>query len=148
MAKKSGIDFDELLELGAKLDELAGEEGIKRAVESALLATDKYVTSEVEKAVNSSKFNFERSGRTKKDIEKSYEVEWDGMTARVKDGFVLKEGGTPTEGMNSIFLMYGTPLIKPDTKLKNAVKGTGKHKKEIQKIQSEAFQKVIERVMR
>lgn len=148
MAKKSGIDFDELLELGAKLDELAGDEGIMRAVESALLATDKYVTSEVEKAVNSSKFNFDRTGRTKKDIEKNYEVEWDGMTAKIKDGFVLKEGGKPTEGMTSIFLMYGTPLIKPDTKLKNAVKGTGKHKKEIQKIQSETFQKVIERMMK
>lgn len=148
MAKKGGIDFDELLELGAKLDELAGEDGIRRAVESALIATDKYVTKEVEQAVSNSKFNFERTGDTKKAIEKNYDVEWDGMTARVKDGFILKEGGKPTDGMTSIYLMYGTPLIKPDTKLKNAVRGTGKHKKEIQKIQSETFQKVIERVMK
>lgn len=147
MAKKGGINFDELLELGSKIDELAGSEGIKRAVESAMLATDEYVTKEVQKAVNTSKYNFERTGRTKDAIEKQYEVEWDGMTARVKDGFVIKEGGKPSEGFASIYLMYGTPLIKPDTKLKNAVRGTGKHKKEIQKIQSEVFQKVIERVM-
>lgn len=148
MAKKGGIDFEELLKLGAKLDEIAGDDGIIRAVEGALIATDKYVTSEVEKAVSSSKFNFNRTGETKKAIEKDYKVEWDGMTAKVKDGFILREGGTPTDGMTSIYLMYGTPLIKPDTKLKNAVRGTGKHKKEIQKIQSETFQKVIERVMR
>ena len=148
MAKKGGIDFSELLELGAKLDELAGDEGIKRAVEGAMIATDKYVTKEVEKAVASSKFNFDRTGDTKEAIEKDLKVEWDGMTARIKDGFILKEGGKPVDGMTSIYLMYGTPLIKPDTKLKNAVRGTGKHKKEIQKIQSEVFQRVIERVMR
>lgn len=148
MAKKGGIDFEELLQLGAKLDELAGDDGIKRAVEGALIATDKYVTSEVEKAVSSSKFNFDRTGATKKAIEKDYEVEWDGMTAKVKDGFILRDGSKPSDGMTSLYLMYGTPLIKPDTKLKNAVRGTGKHKKEIQKIQSEAFQKVIERVMK
>ena len=148
MAKKGGIEFDELLDLGSKLDELASDEGIMRAVESALIATDKYITKEVEKAVSSSKFDFDHTGETKKAIEKSYEVEWDGMTAKVKDGFILKDGGKPTDGMTSIYLMYGTPLIKPDTKLKNAVRGTGKHKKEIQKIQSETFQKVIERVMK
>lgn len=149
MAKKGGIEFDELLKLGAKLDELAGDDGIIRAVESAMKATDQYVTKEVENAIASSKFNFDRgTGRTKKSLEKNIEVEWDGMTARVRDGFILKEGGKPSDGMTSIYLMYGTPLIKPDTKLKNAVRGTGKHKKEIQKIQSETFQKVIERVMR
>lgn len=148
MARKSGIDFDELLELGSKLDELAGDEGIKRAVESAMIATDKYVTKEVEKAVNTSKYNFKRTGRTKSSLEKNYEVEWDGTTARVYDGFIIKEGGKQSDGVTSIYLMYGTPLIKPDTKLKNAVRGTGKHKKEIQKIQSEVFQKVIERVMK
>lgn len=148
MAKKGGIDFEELLELGAKLDELAGEEGIKRAVEGSLIATDKYVTKEVEQAVSSSKFDFDRTGDTKRAVEKDYEVEWDGMTAKVKDGFIIKKGGKPVDGMTSIFLIYGTPLIKPDTKLKSAVRGTGKHKKEIQKIQSEVFQKVIERVMK
>lgn len=148
MAKKGGIEFDELLKLGAKLDELAGDEGIIRAVESAMIATDKYVTSEVEKAISSSKFNFDRTGATKKALEKDIEVEWDGMTAKVKDGFILKEAGKPADGMTSVYLMYGTPLIKPDAKLKNAVRGTGKHKKEIQKIQSETFQKVIERVMK
>ena len=74
MAKKGGIEFDELLKLGAKLDELAGDDGIIRAVESAMIATDKYVTSEVEKAISSSKFNFDRTGATKKSLEKSYEV--------------------------------------------------------------------------
>ena len=139
---KFAIDFEDCLDLGAMIDELAGGEVVKRAVENALVETDKYVTAEVDKAVTSSKYNFNRTGNTKKSIDRDFSVEWEGSQASVEAGFTISDGGLP-----SIFLMYGTPTIKPDTNLKNAAKGTGKHKKKIEEIQREEFNKVINEVM-
>ena len=141
--KRFGVEFDGFLEMAERLDELAGKDGVKRAVEGALIATDKYVTAEVDKAVSKSKFNFERGNQTTKEsIDRNLKIEWEGNMASAKAGFNISDGGLP-----SIFLMYGTPTIKPDTNLKNAAKGTGKHKKKIQEIQQEVFTKVINRVM-
>lgn len=143
MAKKFGIDFEGCLELGEKIDELAGGEAVKRAVENALKATDKYVTAEVDKAVTNSPYNFNRTGTTKKSVDRDTTVEWAGNEASAKAGFNISDGGLP-----SIFLMYGTPKIAPDTNLKNAAKGEGKHKKKIKEIQQEEFSKVIDEVMK
>ena len=143
MARKFGIDFEDCLDFGAKIDELAGGEAVKRAVENALKATDAYVTAEVDKAVASSPYNFNRTGTTKKSIDRDMSIEWEGSRAYAKAGFNISDGGLP-----SIFLMYGTPKIAPDTNLKNAVKGEGKHKKKIKEIQEEVFTKVIDRVMK
>lgn len=141
MAKFS-IEFDELKQLANQLEELAGKNGVIEATERALIATDDYVTAEVDKAVANSKFNFDRSGTTKKSIDRERKVEWNGTTATAKAGFSISKGGLP-----SIFLMYGTPKIKPDTNLKNAAKGQGIHRDKIHKIQQEEFNKVIKEVM-
>lgn len=144
MAKaRFGIDFDDCLDFGAMIDELAGGAAVKRAVENALIETDKYVTAEVEKAVASSPYNFNRTGGTKKAIDRDTTVDWEGSRAVAKAGFNISDGGLP-----SIFLMYGTPKIAPDTNLKNAAKGEGKHKKKIKEIQKEEFTKVIDEVMK
>lgn len=137
-----GIDFADCLDLGAMIDELAGGEAVKRAVENALIETDKYVTAEVDKAVASSPYNFNRTGKTKESIDRDTTVQWEGSQAYAKAGFNISDGGLP-----SIFLIYGTPKIKPDTNLKNAAKGTGKHKKKIEEIQQAEFNKVISEVM-
>lgn len=145
---KFGIDFQDCLDLGAMIDELAGKETVTRAVENALVETDKYVTAEVDKAVAKSKYNFNRTGKTKKSIDRDTTVEWEGSRAYAKAGFNISDGGLP-----SIFLMYGVPSgsgdkIKPDTNLKNAVLGKGKHKKKIEEIQQAEFNKVISEVMK
>lgn len=141
MANKFSLNFDGFLALAEKIDSL-GEGALQRATENALKATDQYVTSEVEKAVASSKYDFERTGKTKQSMDKDIAVEWEGTKASASAGFHISKGGLP-----SIFLMYGTPHIKADTKLKNASKGTGKHRKEIDRIQQEAFNKVLEEAM-
>lgn len=141
MAKFS-IEFEEFKQLANKLEELAGVNGVIEATENALKATDDYVTAEVDKAVASSKFNFDRTGKTKSSIDREKKVEWSGTTATAKAGFKISNGGLP-----SIFLMYGTPKIKPDTNLKNAAKGQGIHRDKINKIQQEEFNKVIKKVM-
>ena len=144
MARKAGVDFDDCLEFGAMIDELAGGQAVKRAVENALIATDEYVTAEVDKAVAKSRFDFDRTGKTKGSIDRDKSIEWEGAQASAKAGFNLGNGGLP-----SIFLMYGTPKIKPaDMNLKHAAKGTGKHKKKIEEIQQAEFAKVISEVMK
>lgn len=142
MSTKFSIEFEEFKQLANKLEELAGVNGVIEATENALKATDDYVTAEVDKAVASSKFNFDRTGKTKSTIDREQKIEWDGTTATAKTGFTISKGGLP-----SIFLMYGTPHIKPDTNLKNAAKGQGIHRDKINKIQQEEFNKVIKKVM-
>lgn len=142
MASKFSIDFDEFSQIEKKLKELAGMDGVIKATENALRATDDYVTAEVDKAVASSPYNFDRTGNTKKSIDREKTVDWKGTEASVEAGFRISKGGLP-----SIFLMYGTPKVKPDTNLYNAVKGAGKHAKKIREIQQEEFNKVISEAM-
>lgn len=139
---KFSIENEQLKQLEKQLEALAGMDGVIRATESALQATDNYVTTEVDKAVANSRYNFDRTGTTKKSIDRNKTVEWNGTVASAKAGFTISKGGLP-----SIFLMYGTPKLKPDTNLKNAAKGTGIHKDKINKLQQEVFNKVINRVM-
>lgn len=138
MSKNFALDFDGFLDYASKIDELGGSEMLKQAVENSLKATDEYLTPEIEKAMRASPHNFERTGKTAGTLDKNYDVNWTGTVATVKVGFKISEGG-----LASIFLAYGTPHIKPDVRLKNALKGTGKYKKEIAEIQKAEFNKVI-----
>ena len=63
------------------------------------------------------------------------------MTASVKVCFDFSKSG-----LTSIFLMYGTPRMKPVSGLKNAIYGA-KTQKELATIQEEALQKVIKEIM-
>jgi hypothetical protein len=81
------------------------------------------------------------TGETKKSIDKSIDVDWQGLTGGVKVGFNFKESG-----LTSIFLMRGTPRMSPVKGLKNAIYGA-KTKKEIAQIQSEKINEIIKRTM-
>ena len=138
MAKNFSLDFSDFLDYAYKVSELGGSELLKQATENALKATDEYLTPEIEKAMQASPYNFDRTGKTAGTLDKDYSVEWSGTKATAKVGFRISKGG-----LASIFLAYGTPHIKPDIKLKNALKGTGKYKKEIEELQKAEFIKVI-----
>lgn len=169
MSTKQGlIDFEELNRLAERVDELAGGEALKRATENALVETDKYMTTEVEKAMATAKapdgksinWNYAK-GETKKSLDKDYSVNWEGNIASSKVGFKISDGGLASQ-----FIIYGTQGgkqtytdkngkritrtvkgMKPNPQLKTAVKGTGKHKKVIEEIQLNEFKKVIDEVM-
>ena len=142
MAKnKISIDFDGFNVLKKQLDEIGGN-ATQRAVESALKASQQVIAEQVENAIEPHTL----TGKTKKSIVSNSPVEWTGDTASVGVGFDIGSGGLP-----SIFLMYGTklhgqPHIAPDRKLYDAVYGA-QTRKEISKIQEEAFEKVLERVV-
>lgn len=142
MSKNFALDFSGFLDLAERISEAGGDDALKKATENALKATDEYLTAEIEKAMRSSPHNFERTGKTAGSLDKNYDVEWTGTVAKAKVGFKISEGGLP-----SIFLAYGTPHIDPDTKLKNAMKGTGSYKKEIEEIQKAEFNKVMNGVL-
>ena len=145
MAKnRMGLQFDGWEETITKLNSLAGNSGTAKAVEEALISSKEYVNEQLDKAVISASLPAKgkySTGDTRKSINKDSVVQWQGQTASIKVGFDFKKSGT-----TSIFLMYGTPKMKPAKGLKNAVYGA-KTKKEIAEIQSNVISKYIKDVM-
>ena len=142
MAKnKLSLDFPMYDHLKQQLEK-AGGNALKTAVDKALTESARYTDAELEKAIAPHR----KSGRTEKSLEGESRPEWSGTNASIDVGFDISNGGLP-----SIFLMYGTkvhgqPHVEPDRKLYNAVYGT-KVKKEIQKIQEEAFLSIVREVI-
>jgi hypothetical protein len=139
-----GLQFDGWEETITKLNNLAGDNVTKKAVSEALTKSKEHVNEGIEKAVISgslpAKGKFS-TGDTKSSINRDSDVTWQGQTASIKVGFDFKKSGT-----TSIFLMYGTPKMKPAKGLKNAIYGS-KARKEIAEIQSEIINKHIKEVM-
>ena len=137
---KLTVEFTGYDILKKQLDELSGK-ATERAVESALKASQQVVSKQANEAI----IRHTKTGATQKSIIKNGVVRWVQDTAEIDVGFDIDNGGLP-----SIFLMYGTklhgqPHVTPDRNLYNAVYGS-KTRKEVKKIQEEAFWKVIERV--
>lgn len=144
--KKMSLDFEGFDTVIEQMRKLSNEEEIKRVAGLALEASFDYVKKNVEAAVQSSKFNFEHTGETAKSIIQTANVEWNGSVGKVGVGFDITGKETGHNGLASIFLMYGTPRIRPDNKLYNAVYGTATRKK-VQEIQSEIFDEEMAKLM-
>lgn len=86
----------------------------RSAVNKALIETHKIVTEKAEAAIEPHR----RTGATEASLRREAVPEWSGDVASIKVGFDIENGGLP-----SIFLMYGTPHIKPDSALYNAFFG-------------------------
>lgn len=136
MARKNriGITFRGFEEYAEKIDRLNGD--LDNTVKKALQASFDHVTPKAETAIN----RHVQTGETKRTLKRSETVQWEGRKAYIKVGFEFPKG------LPSIFLMYGTPRMKKDTKLYNAIYGT-KTQKEIKQIQKEIFEEEIRRVM-
>lgn len=142
MSNRISLEFDGFDVLKKQLDELGGE-ATERAVESALKASQSVIARNVESAMQT----HNRSGNVSRSILNGTSPEWIGTTAEIGVGFKISGGGLP-----SIFLMYGTklhgqPHVKPDRNLYNAVYGK-QTINQIHTLQREAFEKVLERVMK
>ena len=141
MAKaKMGLQFDGWEETITKLNNLAGDKVTKKAVSEALIKFKEHVNVGIEKAVISGSLPAKGKysiGDTKDSINRDKEVTWQGQTGTIKVGFDFKKSGT-----TSIFLMYGTPKMKPAKGLKSAIYGA-KARKEIAEIQSEIINRYI-----
>lgn len=133
---KLGIEFDGFEKLIQKLEDVEG--AAEQATENALIATHELVTRNLQSAIAP----HHRTGDTEESLKRNAEVTWVGTIAEVEVGFDIENGGLP-----SVFLMNGTkvngtPRVKPDPKLKNAIYGA-KTKKEIAELQEKEFRKCI-----
>lgn len=137
---KFQLDFDGIEILSKRFEDMGGN--IDDLAAKALTATHAHVTPKVQRAMQSSRYNFNRTGKTKSSLRKTAKVEKDGTLFKVGVGFDIDKGGLP-----SVFLMRGTklhgsPLVAPDRGLYNAIFGTAT-KKEVQSIQKDIFMNEI-----
>ena len=144
MAKnKFGLDFDGFLDLARQIDEM-GEGYLQQAVDNALTKSKEYANDEIIRAMETSPYHFvkgqgQSTGKALASVQnvEQMSVEWDGTIAKAYIGVDLKIAP------EAIILAHGTPHIKPDTKLKNALKVKGAVRKEVSRIQQEEFLKVL-----
>lgn len=144
MAKnKFGLDFDGFLDLSKQIDQM-GEGYLKKATDNALTKSKEYANAEIIRAMETSPYHFNKgqgrsTGKALKSVQEVAKkpVEWDGTIAKAYIGSDLKEAP------EAIILAMGTPHLKADTKLKNALKVKGAVRKEVSRIQQEEFFKVM-----
>ena len=139
MAKKSKLafNFDEMAALAEKLEKMGGN--LHDAADRALKATHDYITPNLSSGIQ----RHVQTGETKESLDKQGGVVWESpLKAHINIGFNLKEGGLP-----SIFLMWGTPKMRPDAKLKSAAFGA-KVTREVAAIQRQEMEKALQEITR
>lgn len=143
MAKNNiGLHFEGWEDYMAKLDELGGNDTMKRGAEAGLIEAKKVVTPKIKKLIKNLPADAKYStGATEESLDDELKVHWDAYTGYVNIGFDLGESGD-----TSIFLMYGTPKSSPVPGLKNAIYGK-KTQEQIAEVEMEALNKVIDRIM-
>ena len=102
-----------------QLEELGGD--VKAATEEALKETHRIVTEKIEAAMvpaNMPAGGKYWTGDTLDYLRTQAVITWQGTQASVPVGFEITKGG-----INSIFLMYGTPRMSPVKGLRDAVFG-------------------------
>ena len=136
MARMS-IKFDGFDDLAAEIDRAGGN--LEAAVEDALLQTQEYIQNGLTIAAapyNGKGIKGYATGKMFGSIIDDRKIYIKGNVAEVNAGFNLDAPG----GFHSIFIMYGTPRIKKDQKIYNAIRGT-KTKKDIAELQEEIMRK-------
>lgn len=149
MAKsKFSLDFSGFLDLAERISEAGGEAALKKATENALAKSAEIANAEVAAAMNKSRYSFTAGvkgskGRARQSAAEiaAAPVTWEGTTAKAKIGVDL------AEAPEVAILMYGTPHIKGDTTLKNAIKVKGKVRKKVEEAQVAEFNAVMREVM-
>lgn len=132
MANKFSIDHDDFSSI---IDKLTAMGEAQNVIEDALKATHGIVTP---KAAESIALHH-RTGRTAASLDTSPEVNWEApWLASIDVGFHIRQGG-----LASIFLMYGTPRMKPDRKMHSVFFGSAV-RNQIQDKQRDIFKRVLE----
>ncbi|MCI8868155.1 MAG: hypothetical protein HFE61_08495 [Anaerotignum sp.] len=130
-----GMSFAGFEEMAAEFDALGGE--LREVITECLEKSHGLVTPKL----HADMARHRRTGRTERSILDDVRVEWSGTKAFVDVGFDIQNGG-----LASIFLMYGTPRMKKDTKLYNDIYGK-KTRDEIRALQEEIFRKKMDGIM-
>lgn len=135
---KMTLSFDGMEEMINALEKKQAD--LVRMTETALEKSGALVAGNIEKVFIKSKMPAKgkyATGQTKRSILHKFDTKWEGSVASVDIGFDMSSGR-----MVSIFLIYGTPKMKPVAGLKSAIYGT-KTKKQVQELQKEIFSKML-----
>ena len=132
---KIEMQFDGMDAIIRQLEQL--EVDVRETVTDALQEAGQLVTEQARAAIQPHK----STGKTEASLRENPTVEWTGTEAAVNVGFDINNGGLP-----SIFLMYGTPRMKKDIKLYNAVYGA-ETKKKIEQIERDVLNAAVEKAM-
>jgi len=122
-----GLSFEGLDLYARRLEKLGGD--IKNVAEKCLVKSKEHITPKLHQVMS----RHHLTGATEASIDENTSVEWSGTQGKLPVGFNLGSGGLP-----SVFLMYGTPRMKKDQAMYNAIYGSG-IKKEVTQIQQEIF---------
>lgn len=131
------ILFDGFDDLAAEIDRAGGD--LTAAVEDALQQTQEFIQNGLTMAAapyNGKGLKGYATGKMFGSIVDDRKIYFKGNVAEVRVGFELDKG------FHSIFIMYGTPRIKKDQKIYNAIKGT-KTQKEIAELQEMVLRKYL-----
>lgn len=135
MANRLELEFRGLEELMQRIDASGGS--MKEAADEALLEAKRAVTPGIQREIGKHR----RTGKTEASLDGDMTVSWVGFEASVDIGFHVRQGGLP-----SIFLMYGTPRVKPDRALYNSIYGNSA-REAIYKAEEKALHKYLEKVV-
>ena len=132
--------FDKIIK---RLNQLNAD--TKQVAEKALSESFKVVQAKAKDAMQDAKLPAKgkyNTHATEKSLLKTLQISWKGDVAECPVGFDFKEDA----GFISIFLMHGTPKMKPDKDLYNVFYGKSV-KNKISEIQQDVFFDEIERLM-
>lgn len=116
---KMKLQIPDFNALAKQIEDVGGS--VKKASEDALKETHRIVTDKLEQIMvpsNMPDHGVYWTGRTRESIVRQPTVTWNGTKASVDVGFDIENGG-----LTSIFLMYGTPRMKPVPGLYDAIYG-------------------------
>ena len=136
MARKSkfAFNFKEMEDLAERIENAGGD--LQKAADEALTETCDYITGQLGPAI----VPHVDTGDTRDSLESAARVSWvNPMLAKVNIGFNLDQGWP------YIFLMWGTPKMKPDMTLRRAAYGPAV-RREVAKIQKEAMEAFLQRL--
>lgn len=142
--KGFSLDFNGFLDLAEDISEQYGDERLLYAAEQALEETRRYVNSEIERAMASSKYNFDKGVGFSQGTAKASLARVANMPTEVSGTVVTAYAGVDLEEAPEVLMLaYGTPHLAKDTKLYNAIKVKGSVKKEVDRIQARVFNAVL-----
>lgn len=141
MATKNKIGLQ--IDLEAVISKLEkANKNVKKGIEEMLIESKQAVTQNLEK--DTIKQNFPAKGiysvgTLKESIDRTDTVDWKGMTAEIKVGYDMN-----ISGMESVYLLYGTPKMNKAQKLYNDIYGS-RTKKLIAEIQQKKLNEILGR---
>ena len=142
-----GLDFSGMDAMISNFSKIEKGDALRETAEKALDESAEIVYQAIKDAmsratINGKPVDWNRTGATKASLDEKYATVWETSTQAYKPvGFNFKAGGIP-----SVFLMHGTPRMKPNRALWEAVYGK-KINQQVSEAQKKIFEKELQNIL-